>query len=131
MPAAATRPRTSSCTRCRWTRPRAGWRRRWPRAMPWTRSCGPACGCWTANRTAARPEQTGLPGVGGPAASAPGVLVGGAHQDVGQLRLEGGVARGGADLQPAVRPGLVQVPGVLDRADHVVAAMRDHPGDAL
>src|SRR3546814_8083717 len=33
------------------------------------------------------------------------------------------------DRQLRLRPGLVQVPGVLDRADDVVAAMDDDAGD--
>ena len=39
--------------------------------------------------------------------------------------------RGRRDLQLRLRPGLVQVPGIAHRADHVVAAVRDDAGDAL
>lgn len=51
------------------------------------------------------------------------------HQRVDVLRLERGVAGGGGNDQFALRPRLVQVPGVLDRADHVIAAVDDHAGD--
>ncbi|MCY1464166.1 hypothetical protein D9M71_821590 [compost metagenome] len=32
------------------------------------------------------------------------------------------------DLQFAVRPSLVQLPGVIQRANHVIATMDDHAG---
>src|SRR5690606_11367130 len=52
-----------------------------------------------------------------------------AHQRVHVLGLERRVARGRGDLQLRLRPRLVQVPRVLQRADHVVAAVHDHAGD--
>src|SRR3546814_8636262 len=52
-----------------------------------------------------------------------------AYQRVDVLRFERGMPRRRRDRQLRLRPGLVQVPGVLDRADNVVAAMDDDAGD--
>src|SRR3546814_14621849 len=51
------------------------------------------------------------------------------HQRVDVFRFERRVTRCRGDRQFRLRPGLVQVPGVLDRADHVVTAVDDDAGD--
>ena len=56
-------------------------------------------------------------------------MVGGAHQCIDVLVLERRMPGGRADHQLRLRPGLVQVPRIGDRADHVVAPVHDHAGD--
>ena len=55
----------------------------------------------------------------------PGHLLGSTYQGIGDARLGGRMAGIADDLQLAVGPGLVQRPGVVQRADGVVAAMHD------
>ena len=55
-------------------------------------------------------------------------LFGGHHQRAADAGLHGRVACILHHLQPRTRPGLVQGPGRLRRADHVLATLHDHSG---